>query len=139
MIRRPPRSTLFPYTTLFRSSPDSAVFSKGKLLYALNWAKNDIRREDQVLVAEGYFDVVRLMASGVKTVVAAMGTALTDAQSAMLKKLTKNVFLLYDSDKAGLKATFRSGDELLKQGVSVRVVTLPEREDPDTFVRRQGA
>ncbi len=122
----------------YLNSPDSAVFSKGKLLYGLNWAKNDVRREDQVLVAEGYFDVVRLMASGVTTVVAPLGTALTEVQAALLKKLTKNVFLLYDSDKAGLKATFRSGDELLKQGVSVRVVTLPDGEDPDTFVRAQG-
>jgi DNA primase len=115
------------------------VFSKGKTLYGLNWAKNDIRREDQVLVVEGYFDVVRLMAAGATTVVAAMGTALTDAQAAALRKLTKNVFLLYDSDKAGLQATFRSGDELLRQGVSVRVVTLPEGEDPDTFVKAHGA
>lgn len=130
---------LGPGEPKYLNSPDTAVFSKGKLLYALNWAKNDIRREDQVLVAEGYFDVMRLMASGVTTVVAAMGTALTDTQATMLKKLTKNVFLLYDSDKAGLKATFRSGDELLKQGVSVRVVTLPDGEDPDTFVRGQGA
>ena len=129
---------LGPGEPKYLNSPDTAVFSKGKLLYALNWAKNDVRREDQVLVAEGYFDVVRLMASGVNTVVAAMGTALTDYQSAMLRKLTKNVFLLYDSDKAGLTATFRSGDELLKQGVSVRVVTLPDGEDPDTFVREHG-
>jgi DNA primase len=123
----------------YLNSAESAVFSKGKTLYGLNWAKNDVRREDQVLVVEGYFDVVRLMAAGVTTVVAPMGTALTDAQAAALRKLTKNVFLLYDSDKAGLQATFRSGDELLRQGVSVRVVTLPEGEDPDTFVKKHGA
>src|SRR5258706_1451781 len=74
------------------------------------------------------------MAAGATTDDAAMGTALTDAQAAELRKLTKNVFLLYDSDKAGLQATFRSGDELLRQGVSVRVVTLPDGDDPDTFV-----
>jgi DNA primase len=123
----------------YLNSAESPVFSKGKTLYGLNWAKNDVRREDQVLVVEGYFDVVRLMAAGVTTAVAAMGTALTDAQAAMLRKLTKNVFLLYDSDKAGLQATFRSGDELLRQGVSARVVTLPEGEDPDTFVKAHGA
>ena len=123
----------------YLNSPESPVFSKGKTLYGLNWAKNDIRREDQVLVVEGYFDVVRLMAAGTTTVVAAMGTALTDAQAAGLRKLTKNVFLLYDSDKAGLQATFRSGDELLRQGVSARVVTLPEGDDPDTFVKADGA
>jgi len=123
----------------YLNSAESAAFSKGKTLYGLNWAKNDVRREDQVLVVEGYFDVVRLMAAGVMTVVAPMGTALTDAQAAALRKLTRNVFLLYDSDKAGLQATFRSGDELLRQGVAVRVVTLPEGEDPDTFVKTHGA
>jgi DNA primase len=130
---------LGPGEPKYLNSAESPVFSKGKTLYGLNWAKNDVRREDQVLVVEGYFDVVRLMVAGITTVVAPMGTALTDAQAAMLKKLTKNVFLLYDSDKPGLKATFRSGDELLKQGVSVRVVTLPEGEDPDTFVKNHGA
>ena len=130
---------LGPGEPKYLNSPESPVFSKGKTLYGLNWAKNDIRREDQVLVVEGYFDVVRLMAAGATTVVAAMGTALTDAQAAALRKLTKNVFLLYDSDKAGLQATFRSGDELLRQGVSVRVVTLPDGEDPDTFVKAHGA
>src|SRR5437763_320370 len=68
-----------------------------------------------------------------------MGTALTEWQSAALRKLTKNVYLLYDSDKAGQQATFRSGDELLRQGASVRIVTLPEGEDPDTFVKANGA
>ena len=130
---------LGPGEPKYLNSPETPVFSKGKLLYGMNWAKNDVRREDQVLVAEGFFDVVRLVSAGVNTVVAPLGTALTDAQAALLRKLTKNVFLLYDSDKAGLKATFRSGDELLKQGVSVRVVTLPEGEDPDTFVRAHGA
>jgi DNA primase len=130
---------LGPGEPKYLNSPESTVFSKGKTLYGLNWAKNDIRREDQVLVVEGYFDVVRLMAAGATTVVAAMGTALTDAQAAALRKLTKNVFLLYDSDKAGLQATFRSGDELLRQGVSVRVVTLPDGDDPDTFVKTHGA
>jgi len=130
---------LGPGEPKYLNSPESPVFSKGKTLYGLNWAKNDIRREDQVLVVEGYFDVVRLMTAGVTTVVAPMGTALTDGQSAALRKLTKNVFLLYDSDKAGLQATFRSGDELLRQGAAVRVVTLPEGEDPDTFVKKNGA
>jgi DNA primase len=130
---------LGPGEPKYLNSPESLVFSKGKTLYGLNWAKNDVRREDQVLVVEGYFDVVRLMTAGLTTVVAPMGTALTDAQAAALRKLTKNVFLLYDSDKPGLKATFRSGDELLRQGASVRVVTLPEGEDPDTFVKNHGA
>jgi DNA primase len=130
---------LGPGEPKYLNSPESAVFSKGKTLYGLNWAKNDIRREDQVLVVEGYFDVVRVITAGISTVVAPMGTALTEGQSAALRKLTKNVFLLYDSDKAGLQATFRSGDELLRQGAAVRVVTLPDAEDPDTFVKTHGA
>jgi DNA primase len=68
-----------------------------------------------------------------------MGTALTEDQAKLIRRYTQRVFLLYDSDKAGLKATFRSGDELLRQGASVQVVTLPEGEDPDTFVRTHGA
>ncbi|HJQ11843.1 MAG TPA: DNA primase [Gemmatimonadaceae bacterium] len=130
---------LGPGEPKYLNSPESAAFSKGRTLYGLNWAKNDIRREDHVLVVEGYFDVVRLISAGFTTVVAPMGTALTDQQSAALRKLTKNVFLLYDSDKAGLQATFRSGDELLRQGASVRIVTLPEGDDPDTFVKKNGA
>jgi DNA primase len=123
----------------YLNSPDSPVFSKGRLLYALNWAKNEIRKEDRVLVVEGYFDVVRLIAAGVRAGVAPMGTALTDAQVTLIRKYTKNAVLLYDNDRGGLAATFRSGDELLRQGFSVRVVTLPEGDDPDTFVRREGA
>jgi DNA primase len=77
--------------------------------------------------------------AGIDEVVAPLGTALTEAQASLLRKYTKNVFLLYDSDAAGQKATFRAGDELLRNGVSVRVVTLPEGEDPDSFVASEGA
>jgi DNA primase len=88
---------------------------------------------------EGYFDVLRLIGAGIESVVAPMGTALTEEQAKLVRRYTNRVFLLYDSDKAGLKATFRSGDELLRQGAAVQVVTLPEGEDPDSFVRAQGA
>jgi DNA primase len=91
-----------------------------------------------LLLVEGYFDVARLVLAGIESVVAPLGTALTDDQAAMIARQTKNVFLLYDSDIAGQKATFRAGDLLLAQGVSVRVVTLPEGEDPDTFVDTHG-
>jgi DNA primase len=122
----------------YLNSAESPVFSKGKLLYGMSWAKNEIRKEDRVLVVEGYFDAVRLVAAGIRCVVAPLGTALTTDQAALLRRLTENVYLLYDSDKAGLTATFRAGDELLSHGMSVRVVTLPEGEDPDTFVRSKG-
>lgn len=123
----------------YLNSPETAIFGKGKLLYGLNWAKNSIRKDERVLVVEGFFDVIRLMSAGVESVVAPMGTALTDAQAGILRKYTRNAYLLYDSDQAGLKATFRSGDELLSQGMTVSVVTFPEGEDPDSFVSEYGA
>src|SRR6185369_16787339 len=91
------------------------------------------------IIVEGYFDVIRLMLAGITEAVAPLGTALTEDQAALARKYTKNVFLLYDSDRAGLKATFRAGDILLAVGSSVRVITLPAGEDPDTFVAKFGA
>jgi DNA primase len=123
----------------YLNSPENPVFSKSKTLYALGWCKNAIRKADRVFVVEGYMDAIRLMMAGIETVVAPLGTALTEAQGAMVAKYTRNVYLLYDSDQAGLKATFRSGDELLRHGCAVRVITLPNGEDPDTFVRANGA
>ncbi len=128
-----------PGDVKYLNSPDSPVFSKGRVLYGLNRSRNAIRRRDRALVVEGYIDALRLMASGIEEVVAPLGTALTENQAALLRKHTRYVFLLYDSDAPGLRATFRTGDELLKQGVSVRVVTLPVGEDPDSFVHSRGA
>jgi DNA primase len=130
---------LGPGEPKYLNSPESPIFSKGKLLYGLNRSRNAIRRADRVLVVEGYFDALRVMSSGIEEVVAPLGTALTETQAGMLRKYSKNVYLLYDSDAAGLKATFRAGDELLRQGMSIRVVTLPPGEDPDTYVRENGA
>ena len=123
----------------YLNSPETPVFSKSQTLYALGWCKNEIRKADRVFVVEGYMDAIRLMVAGVNTVVAPLGTALTEAQATMIARYTRNVYLLYDSDQAGLKATFRSGDELLRHGCAVRVITLPDGEDPDTFVRANGA
>ncbi|HEY2375096.1 MAG TPA: DNA primase [Gemmatimonadaceae bacterium] len=122
----------------YLNSAESEVFAKRRLLYGLNWAKQSIRRTERALVVEGYFDLIRLVLAGVDEVVAPMGTALTEAQGSLLRKYTRNVFLLYDSDVAGQKATFRAGDELLRNGVNVRVVSLPEGEDPDSFVASEG-
>jgi DNA primase len=122
----------------YLNSAESPTFVKGRTLYGLSWAKNAIRRADRVILVEGYFDCVRLMMAGVDEVVAPLGTALAGPQAELLRRYTKNVYLLYDSDPAGLKATFRAGDELLRLGMSVQVVTLPEGEDPDSFVRAHG-
>jgi DNA primase len=123
----------------YLNSPETPVFSKSQTLYALGWCRNEIRKADRVFVVEGYMDAIRLMVVGVNTVVAPLGTALTEAQGKMIARYTRNVFLVYDSDQAGLKATFRSGDELLRHGCAVRVITLPNGEDPDTYVRANGA
>jgi DNA primase len=122
----------------YLNSAESEVFAKRRLLYGLNWAKQSIRKVDRLLLVEGYFDLIRLVLAGVDEVVAPLGTALTEPQASLIRKYTKNVFLLYDSDAAGQKATFRAGDELLRNGVSVRVVSLPEGEDPDSFVASEG-
>jgi DNA primase len=123
----------------YLNSAESELFAKRSLLYGLNWAKQAIRKADRLIVVEGYFDLIRLSLAGIAEVVAPMGTALTEQQAALVRKYTKNVFLLYDSDQPGLKATFRSGDELLRVGATVRVITLPEGEDPDSFVAKAGA
>jgi DNA primase len=129
---------LGPGEPKYLNSSDSPIFSKGKLLYGLHRSRNAIRKADRSLVVEGYFDALRLISAGIEEVVAPLGTALTETQAGMLRKYSRNVYLLYDSDAAGLKATFRAGDELLRQGMSVRVITLPPGEDPDTFVRKHG-
>ncbi len=130
---------LGPGDVKYLNSAESPVFTKGKLLYGLNWAKSAIRREERAIVVEGYFDVVRLVAAGIEEVVAPLGTALTEHQAVLIQRYAKNVYLLYDSDAAGQKATFRTGDALLTQGIAVQVITLPDGEDPDTFVRAKGA
>jgi DNA primase len=122
----------------YLNSAESEIFSKRSLLYGLNWAKSSIRKTDRIFVVEGYFDAIRLILAGIEEVVAPMGTALTDLQAALIRKYTRTAYLLYDSDSAGLKATFRSGDMLLTAGVNGRVVTLPEGEDPDTFTAKFG-
>jgi len=123
----------------YLNSAESEVFSKRGLLYGLNWAKQSIRKAERLVIVEGYFDVIRLMLAGIAEVVAPLGTALTEQQATLIRKYTKHVFLLYDSDQAGLKATFRAGDMLLANDISVRVISLPDGEDPDTFVAKVGA
>ncbi|MGH7713106.1 MAG: toprim domain-containing protein, partial [Gemmatimonadaceae bacterium] len=108
-------------------------------LYGLHTARMAARRDDRMLLVEGYFDALRIVSAGMEYVVAPLGTALTPDQAQLLTRYTKNIFLLYDGDSAGLKATFRAGDELLRMSATVRVVTFPDGDDPDTFVARQGA
>ena len=123
----------------YLNSPDTPIFHKGKLLYNLHVAKHAMRRAQRAIVVEGYFDVLRLGLAGIEEVVAPLGTALTSDQAQLVKRYAPHVMLLYDSDDPGLRATFRSGDELLRQGLRVSVATLPAGEDPDTLAQRRGA
>jgi DNA primase len=130
---------LGPGEPKYLNSPESPIFHKGRQLYNLHQAKGSIRREETVILVEGYFDVLRLVLAGVEHVVAPLGTALTSDQATLLRRFAPAATLLYDSDQAGLRATFRAGDELLRHAVRVRVATMPAGEDPDTLVRRGGA
>ncbi|MGD0484058.1 MAG: DNA primase [Gemmatimonadales bacterium] len=122
----------------YLNSPETPVFHKGSLLYRLDRARGAIRTASLAVIVEGYVDAIRCHVAGIANVVAPLGTALTPEQAKVLRRYTKQVALVYDADTAGLRATFRSGDELLRQGASVSVVTLPPGEDPDTLVRAQG-
>ena len=130
---------LGPGEPKYLNSPESPIFHKGSLLYHLHLAKGAIRKEETALLVEGYFDVLRLSAAGIEHVVAPLGTGLTEEQGTTLRRYAKSVVLLYDSDRAGLRATFRAGDVLLRHGVRVRVATLPPEQDPDSLVASQGA
>lgn len=123
----------------YLNSPETPVYHKGSVLYALGWSRNAIRKEEAALVTEGYMDVVALAAAGIQNAVATLGTALTAEQARLLRRYSDHALLLFDSDEAGLRATFRGADVLLAAGVRPLVVTLPEGEDPDSLVRRVGA
>ncbi|MGH7547925.1 MAG: DNA primase [Gemmatimonadales bacterium] len=123
----------------YLNSPDTAIFHKGKLLYNLHVAKHAVRKAERAILVEGYFDALRLSLAGVEEVVAPLGTGFTPDQAQLLKRHAAQVILLYDSDAAGLRATFRAGDELLRAQLRVSVATLPAGEDPDTLVLKQGA
>lgn len=123
----------------YLNSAESEIFQKGRLLFNLGRARHAIRKAEQAVLVEGYFDVIRLHSVGVEGVVAPMGTALTEGQAELLGRYTRQVVLLYDADGPGQKATFRAADVLLAKGFVVRVATLPEGEDPDTFARTQGS
>jgi len=123
----------------YLNSPDTPIFHKGQLLYNLHVAKHAMRKAERAILVEGYFDVLRVSLAGIEEVVAPLGTGLTAEQAQLVKRHTAHVILLYDSDDAGLRATFRAGDELLRQGLRVSVATLPPGDDPDTLVQRHGA
>lgn len=123
----------------YLNSPESPVFHKGALLYGLDRARTAIRTEGVAILVEGYVDAIRLQAAGIVNAVAPLGTALTAEQARLMRRYARQAVIAFDADAPGLKSTFRAADELLRQGASVGVLTLPAGEDPDTLVRRGGA
>lgn len=120
------------------NSPESSVYSKSRVLYGLYHAKNAIRSREEAILVEGYTDVISLYQAGVQHVVASSGTALTSDQVAVLARYAKTIVLLYDADKAGLRAALRGIDLILKSGLIPYAVRLPDGEDPDSYVRTHG-
>ena len=120
------------------NSPDTQVYNKRRVLYGLHQAKQAVRKKEEVLLVEGYTDVVTLHQAGVEHVVASSGTALTKDQIKLLSRYAERILLLYDADTAGTSAALRGIDLVLEQGMAAYVVPLPGGEDPDTYVREQG-
>ncbi len=120
------------------NSPETKVYHKSRVLYGLYQARQDIRRAEEVLLVEGYTDVIALHEEGVGNAVASSGTALTADQIALLDRYCKRVVLLFDADSAGANAAVRGIDLVLQRGMAVYIVTLPEDDDPDSFARREG-
>ncbi len=123
----------------YLNSPDTPIYTKGRMLFHLDQARAPIRRAGAAVVVEGNFDLVTLHAAGFRNVVAPLGTALTSEQARILRRYTGTAFLAYDGDPAGERAAFKAGDVLLAAGLSVRVVPVPAGQDPDALVRAHGA
>jgi DNA primase len=121
------------------NSPETEIYHKSNVLYGLFQAKNAIRREDFCYLVEGYTDVISLHQSDIDNVVASSGTALTEEQIKLIRRFTENVTVLYDGDAAGIKAALRGIDLVLKSGLNVRIVLLPDGEDPDSFSKKMGS
>lgn len=120
------------------NSKESEIYNKSKTLYGLSFGKEDIRRNDYAILVEGYMDFLTLFQNGVKNVVASSGTALTQDQVKILSRYTKNLLFIYDADMAGMKATIRGLDVILENDFDVKIVSLENNEDPDSFVRKFG-
>jgi len=123
----------------YLNSSDTPLFNKGRVLYALEHARDAASRANTLVIVEGYFDAIALHQAGIRNVAATLGTALTPEHVRTLRRFVTSVVLLFDPDPAGVRAALRTLDLFVDSGIGVRVVSLPAGEDPDTFVRRHGA
>ena len=120
----------------YQNSPESIIYNKSKILYGIFFAKNAISKKDNCYIVEGYTDVISLYQKGIENVVSASGTALSIDQVKLISRFTNNITILFDGDSAGVKASFRSVDLILKEGMNVKVVPFPENEDPDSYAKK---
>ena len=118
------------------NSKETEIYVKSRSLYGIYFAKNEISRQDKCILVEGYLDVLSMHQLGITNVVASSGTSLTVEQIRLIRKFTNNVTIIYDGDSAGIKAALRGIDLVLKEGLNVKVVLLPDGQDPDDFARR---
>ena len=123
----------------YQNSPESEIYSKKRELYGLYFAKKAIQQQDYAIMVEGYTDVISMHQAGVENVVASSGTSLTTEQIQLLHRFTRNITVIYDGDSAGIHASLRGIDMILKEGMNVRVVLLPPEHDPDSFARAHTA
>ncbi len=123
----------------YLNSPESEIYHKSKVLYGIFQAKREISKTDKCYLVEGYTDVLSMHQAGIENVVASSGTALTSDQIKMVKRFTPNMTIIYDGDEAGIKASLRGIDLVLEEGMNVKVLLLPQGEDPDSFAKKMGA
>ncbi len=128
-----------PNAPKYINTPENEIYHKGSILYGLNIARQQIVKEDNCILVEGYTDVIQLHQAGITNVVSSSGTALTEQQLKLIKKSTSNVTIIYDGDAAGIKASVRGLDLALSEALNVYLVLLPAGEDPDSFVNKVGA
>jgi DNA primase len=121
------------------NSPETEIYHKSHVLYGMYQAKNEIRKHDFCYLVEGYTDVISMHQAGIENVVASSGTALTEEQIKLMRRFTENVTVLFDGDAAGIKAALRGIDLVLKGGLNVRIVLLPDGEDPDSYSKKKGS
>jgi DNA primase len=121
------------------NSPETEIYHKSHVLYGMYQAKNAIRKEDFCFLVEGYTDVISMHQAGIENVVASSGTALTEDQVKVIRRFTENVTVLFDGDAAGIKAALRGIDLVLRGGLNVRVLLLPDGDDPDSFAKKYGS
>lgn len=123
----------------YLNSPESEIYHKSNVLYGLYFAKNTIIKQDQCFMVEGYTDVLSMHQNGIENVVASSGTSLTTGQIRLIKRFTKNITIIYDGDAAGIKASLRGIDLVLEEGLNVKVLLLPDGEDPDSFAQKRSS